>query len=277
MFRRLKYSISKPGIVFAFAKDKAFQLIKHLLLMMFLMAIPVFITAYKNPAGLLPDTSIVADGVRQKFIQHDFEIVNHELINPNNITTGFISREYVFYIGDSIDVDATGIIVQLRTSDIHIYANVNGFMKQEYKTITYEEAGITNLEFNATTANAVAYEIINVMANQSLIVTMQVTQYVFANMIEYLFIALVLALLFKMSHSRGLPFKHSFKISFYLTSIWAIITLLLALFDLSHLGFIALIGVYIYHIWAYRQIMIVQKVAGQNKNNNKKRDDQKDE
>lgn len=267
MFNRLKISISKPGFVFAFVKDKASNIFKHLLLMMLIMGLPIIIAAINKPEELFPSTNEIAQGISKKFLADDLSIIDNKLVNPNHVTNGFIYNDYAVIVGDS-DMGATGFVIHFKTNNIEIYAQVSNFMKQPYKTVSYEAAGLNNTAFTADNVSLISNQIINLLLAQGTLKTFKVFQVLFANIIEYLFIALLLTFLFRMSNRLPLPFKSSFAISVYLTSIWGIILLILTLFGLAHLSFIALLVVYIYHIWAYRSISVIRKIGVEKKDDN---------
>ena len=56
-----------------------------------------------------------------------------------------------------------------------------------------------------------------------------------------------------------MPFSLRLKLSLYLTTVYGVVQLILVLFSVTYLNFIALIAVYIYHVWAYRSIKIIPK------------------
>lgn len=259
MFNKIRISISKPGLLFAFIKDKKRQIIGYLLLMALLMTLPVIITAIKDPKELFPSNTLIENGINQTFNNNDLRIDNGELNNPNEVNRGFIAGEYLIFVGESLSA-RNGIIVHFETNDIKIYVQLSSLVRQEIASISYEEANISDITFNSQNNNRIANAVVNLLSKQGMLVyTNVLTNFIF-NMIQYLFIALIFTLLFRITNQIPLNFGSSFKLSFYLTTMWALITLILALFGLSELTFIAYIFVYINHIRAFRSISIIRKI-----------------
>jgi hypothetical protein len=56
-----------------------------------------------------------------------------------------------------------------------------------------------------------------------------------------------------------MAFSMRLKLSLYLTTIYAVIQLILVLFNASYLNILGMIAAYIYHNLAYRSITIIPK------------------
>lgn len=259
MLNKLKISISKPALVFAFIKDKAGQIIKYLLLMMLLMILPALISTFTNPKALFPSSDLISEGIKKTIVKHNFQIADNKLVNPENNTAAFKAEDYAVIVGDG-SLYITGFIIHFKTDEIQLYMQLSGTITQPYKSLSYQQANLNNVDIDGYNASLVANRIVNIISDDSMLKSMKVFQIFFANLLEYLFIALLLAFLFRMSNRLPMPFKNSFVISVYLTSIWAVTILILTLFGYEELRFIALIAVYIYHIWAYRSIRMVRKI-----------------
>lgn len=261
MFQRLKISLSKPALIFAYIKDKSWQIIKHLLLMTFLMTIPALIASISEPSMLFPSAQTLMQGVKKEFTNANFSIEDNVLINPDEITKSFFIDEYIIVIGEGVP-NLSGVVVHFKSEAIEVYMKVGSIANQQYKSISYSETSLNNIEFNSSNTNIIANAITHVLSKQPLLISAKVFQIFISNIVRYLFIALFLTLMFRMINRLPLPFKSSFKVSMYLTSIWALTTLILTLFNLQHLSFIALLAAYINHIRAYRSVKLVRRVDG---------------
>lgn len=268
MFRKLKISLSKPAFVFAFVKDRAFQVIKYLLFIILLMTLPAIIAAFNKPGMLFPSNQTITSGIQKNFLDDGYAIVDNKLVNPNNISKRFFTSEYIIVVGEK-GQDSSGVVIQFSEEAIDIYMQVGTFSKQQYSSIKYENTNLNDIVFNAENASKISYSILDVLKDDTMLRTMKVFQIYFANLVEYLFIALLLTLLFKMGNRLSLPFKNSFVISIYLTSVWAITMLILTLFNIRFLSFLPIVIAYIYHILAYRSIKTIRTIQGGKDNENK--------
>jgi hypothetical protein len=81
----------------------------------------------------------------------------------------------------------------------------------------------------------------------------------FTGLFDYLFYVLLLGLLGTLFIQRApIPFKFRLKLSIYLTTIFVVIEFVLSLFNASQFGFISFLTAYMYHIWAYRSMKIIE-------------------
>lgn len=269
MLKRLKISIQKPALLISFVKDKALRIIGYLLMMALLMATPIIITAIREPMSLLPEQQAFQSGIRNNFDNKDISITNGILNNPNNISSGFMIDQYYITMWET-KAPINGVVLEFVETGINITMRFSG-ITQQIATYSYDEIYPNGTEFNNRNTVLNAAAISSALSKQPILVTSIVISDVFYLILEYLFIALFFTLMFKMTTMIPIPFSSSFKMSFYITSIWAVTTLILHLFDAREYAFIAFILVYINHIRTFRAIRVVRRVEV------KKEDDKKDE
>lgn len=268
MLTKIKNSISKPGLVFAYIKDRAGQIIIYLLLMAFIMTLPKFIMLFKDKALLFPSNDVITQGINSNFNNQGIEIIDGTLIIPNNENHGFFINEYTVVLGSGRAL-GNGFFIHFKEDHISLYAQVDGVIHQNLYEIKYSDTNINNISFTNSNSNLIANEIVKVLSSQNFLIAGRIIGEFIYNMIQYLFMALMFAMVFRISIKLPIPFSANFKMSFYLMTIWALITLILTLFGLESLTFISFIFVYINHVRAFRSIRIVRRVGPKPKDEEK--------
>lgn len=267
MLNRIRISLKQPGLVINFIKDKFRHILLYLLIMGFLMVLPSVITAVKEPTKLFPSQTALQEGIKNRFNDQGLSITNNTLNNPNNINASFLIREYNVVIGD-LSHSINGVVIHFTEDSIDIYMNAL-LNRIDISTHTYDEVYIQDIEFNTNDNRIIAASIRNVLSESNMLKSSLVIYEMLFYMLEYLFIALLFTLMFRISNRLPISFGHSFKMSFYITTMYAITTLILNLFGVPELAFIAFLAVYINHIRAYRKIRIVRRIGVKEENDKK--------
>jgi len=158
---------------------------------------------------------------------------NHNL-NPNSINFVFEDQSIAVYAMD-IELDR----VSYQSLDL-----------ETYDFGSTEESEITRLSVALKTV----YE------RQSMLLYAETMALYLFTVLDYLFVALLMAVLMAMFVQRvPMAFSMRLKLSLYLTTIYAVVQLILVLFNASYLNLLGMMGAYIYHSLAYRSITIIPK------------------
>jgi len=265
VFNKIRLSISKPGLLFAYVKDKKRQILGYLLFMGLIMTLPIIITALRRPTELFPSTDIISKGIHSEFNDKGIMINDGKLENPNDVSKAFIVGEYLFIVGDNV-VARSGLVIHFLETEISLYFQANMLITQEIATIPYEGTNLANISFTKENTSIIVIAVVNLLANQNILLYSNIIANFIFNIVQYLFIALIFTMLFRMVNRLPLSFGASFKLSFYITTTWALISLILTLFGINDYFFVAYLFVYINHVRAYRSIRVVRKIKVGNKN-----------
>ena len=183
-----------------------------------------------------------------------------------NITDGTLTYESI----DKVSLDYYEIYLGNQTlapnkfnfvfEEKHLAVYMTGV---EVDRLSYASLNLDEFDFSSTEAEnltrlSVAIKIM--YERQDLIFVAENLANYFLVIADYLFIALLMAVLMSMFVNKiPMPFSARFKLSIYLSTIYAMVQLILVLFNASYLSILGMFAVYIYHTWAYRHIKIIPK------------------
>jgi len=254
MFKRLKTSISNPPQVIYFMKDSWWRVILYLLLVPILLTLPLIIRSTITDEMTSSRYALIVDTIQSDFRTSEATIVDGVFTTNASINAKF---EYFNLIIGDRDYDPSSVNIVFGESDLIMYiSNV------EFNRKSYEELNLSNHDFSSIDINEIkelAFAIRLFFEGQSVISMMDVLLTYFTGLFDYLFYILLLGLLGTLFIQRApIPFKFRLKLSIYLTTVFVVVEFVLALFSAPQLGFISFLIAYIYHMWAYRTMQIIE-------------------
>lgn len=255
MIKKFMTSLSKPPLTIFFIRDSWFKVIFYVIFVAFLMIIPTIIKSTINPT-----MDILRYQDMQKSLKSDFIVENAQIIDGTltyEAPSSFSFAYFNVYLGDN-DLSSNSVNFVFEENDLTIYV-----VDIEIDRKSYENLNLADYDFSSTddqdiTRLSVALK--QMYEAQSFIMTAEIFATYFLTLFDYIFIALLMAVLMVFFINRiPMPFSLRFKLSLYLTTVYGVVQLILVLFNAPYLNFIALITVYIYHVWTYRSIKIIPK------------------
>jgi hypothetical protein len=192
-------------------------------------------------------------------IQSDFRTSEATIVDGVFTTNASINAKFEYFnliIGDH-NFDSSPVNLFFGENDLVMY-----ILNVEFNRKTYEELNLLNHDFSSIDINEIkelSFAIRLFFEGQSVISTMDVLFTYSTGLFDYVFYILLLGLLGTLFIQRApIPFKFRLKLSIYLTSVYVVIEFVLALFNATYLGFISFLVAYIYHMWAYRSMQIIE-------------------
>ncbi len=255
MFKKFTTSLSKPPLTIFFIKDSWFKVIFYLLFVTFLVVIPGFIKIAINPT---------MDYTRyqnmQALLEKDFIIENAQ-ITDGTLTYEDIDKvnfEYFeVYLGTQ-DLTPNKVNFVFEQQHLVVYMTGVEMDKLDYQTLNLYNFDFSSSEKEDLTRLSVALK--TMYERQDIVFVAEVFAEYFIIIADYLFVALLMAVLMSVFVNRiPMPFGMRFKLSIYLTTIYAVVQLILVLFNASYFNIFGMFAVYFYHVWAYRTIKIIPK------------------
>lgn len=255
MFKKFTTSLSKPPLTIFFMKDSWFKVIFYVVFVTFLIVIPSFIKIAIDPTMNYQMYEEMKDTIENDFIIDNAQIIDGKLTFE---AYQVIDVDYFkIYLGNQ-NLNPNSINFVFEEESIAVYALDIELDRISYKNLNLESYDFSSTEASEITRLTVALK--QVYEAQSMLLYAEVfALYIFV-IIDYLIVALFLALLMAMFVKRvPMGFSMRYKLSLYLTTIYAVIQLILVLFDATYLNVLGMIGAYIYHNLAYRSITIIPK------------------
>lgn len=261
MFQRIIKNLSHPKYAFLYMKDKISRVIFYILLLTTIMSLPVIIVSIFNPSSLIPSKGEITNSI-DGMVSYDVEIVNNKLNSSNN---HYIDMGMFKIIVGNVSISDPGYILKFDDEAIITYLSAGNGIVIETNKVTYESLNINDLEFSRINIIKVTNLIMLGFSNDNAIITSLVLSGFLINLFDLVMIILILSLFASLLKVMPIKFGDHFKINTYITTIYAVISLILTLFNLMELSIIALIITYIYQNMAYRSIKIIRKVEVKNK------------
>ena len=263
MFERIRRSISHPKYAFLYIKDKLSRVFLYILILTTIMSAPTIIIGILSPIQIVPDRSEISKNI-DKFIDQDIKIENNILITPTNYNSRTNINMFHIVFGEIIYND-TGYFLVFEEDKITTYLSAGSGLRVISNEYSYESLNISNLEFNKSNKRKISNIIANTFANDSKIVTSIVISAFIVNFMDLLLLILFLSIIANMLRRLPIKFSDHFKINTYVSTIYAISSLILILFGLTYLTIIPFIVTYIYQVRAYSSIKIIKKIEVKNK------------
>lgn len=259
MFYRLKTIISKAPHAIFFMKDRWLRVISYMLFISIIAVLPLIIKTVTTKD--MPNDRYLNIQTAVTYLEDaNMKIEDYQLSFQKGaeIQVDFLK----FAVGTSTN-SMTAFFVLFDTEGLKLIM-ANQVLNQK----SYFQLELNDLDFNNLSQSQVRYvafklkEFINEV---ELVFFVDIVGQYFAVVLDYIFIALILALMstffFPLVQT---PFSAKFKLSIYLGTMYIFSDFFLTLFGLQNLTFISIIVVYIYHMWVYRSIRIIPK--GDNSN-----------
>lgn len=255
MFKKFTTSLSKPPLTIFFIKDSWFKVIFYMLFVTFLVVIPGFIKIAVNPTMDYNRYQNMQAILEKEFIIENTQITDGKLTYETIRKVNF--EFFEVYLGTQ-NLATNKVNFVFEEEHIAVYmTNV------ELDKLDYESLGLYNFDFSSTeqaelTRLSVALKMM--YERQDIVFVAEVFANYFLLIVDYVFLVLLMAVLMSVFVGRiPMPFSMRFKLSVYLTTIYAVIQLVLVLFGAPGLSILGYFAVYFYHVWAYRHMKIIPK------------------
>jgi hypothetical protein len=257
MLERIRTSLTKPPLAVFFIKDSWGKVVRHLFLMPLLLLLPLILTALIRP-GMDPERyQSMKTAVTKDIIGIDTKIDSSRLIDPEPARADF--AYYTIYVGEQ-EQSFSSLAVVFEEEHLVLMAN-----QIVIERASYEHLGLIDFDFADPTdaeISRLTLSIKSFLDDVSLLLFVDLNYTYIIGLIDYVLMTLFMTLVMMLFIYRiELPFKHRFKLSVYLTTVYVVVELILVLFDLAVIGFISILVTYIYHVWAYRSIHVIPKGA----------------
>ncbi|MCD4826805.1 MAG: DUF1189 family protein [Acholeplasmataceae bacterium] len=255
MFKKFTTSLSKPPLTIFFMRDSWFKIILYVIFVTFLMTTPTLIKTIINPTMDLNRYQEMQSTIKTDFIVQNAQITDGTL--TFEAFDSFTFDYFNVYLGNH-DLDSNSINFVFEESDLAIYVVDIEIDRQSYASLNLENYDFSSTDDNDIVKLSVAIK--KMYEAQSFIWSTEVLATYFLSLFDYILISLLMAtLMFFFVNRIPVPFGLRLKLSFYLTTVYGVIQLILVLFNATYLSFLALFVVYIYNIWTYKSIKIMPK------------------
>lgn len=255
MIKKFMTSLSKPPLTIFFIRDSWFKVIFYVIFVTFLIVVPTIIKSTINPTMDLQRYQNMQSTLKSDFIIENAQIIDGTLSYEGS---GSFSFDYfnVYLGGNEFSNNSVNFVFE--ENDLAIYVVDIEIDRQSYESLNLEDYDFSSTDDQDITKLSVALK--QMYEQQSFIMTAEIFATYFLTLFDYVFIALLMALLMVFFINKiPMPFSLRFKLSLYLTTVYGVMQLILVLFSATYLNFISLIAVYIYHVWTYRSIKIIPK------------------
>ncbi len=255
MFKKFTTSLSKPPLTIFFMKDSWFRVIFYVIFVTFLIVLPSLIKVTINPSMEYQRYQTM-----QELIKSDFRVDNAEI--KDGILTyeafGETSFDYFsIYLGKNV-LNSRTLNFVFEEENLVLYMVDVELDRLSYKTLNLENYDFSSTENADIVRLSVALK--HAYEKQTFILIGEVFATYIITLLDYLFIALFMSVLMVFFVSQiPMPFMYRFKLSLYLSTIYAVLQLILILFNASGLNILGIMAVYFYHVWAFRSIKIIPK------------------
>src|SRR5690554_1725795 len=246
MFKKFTTSLSKPPLTIFFIKDSWFKVIFYMLFVTFLVVIPGFIKIAINPTMDYDRYQQMQTSLKENFVIENAQITDGKLTYETIDKVDF--EFFEIYLGtQTLATNKVNFVFE----EEHVAVYMTGV---EMDRLDYQSLGLYNFDFSSTetselTRLSVALKMM--YERQDVVFIAEVFANYFLIVLEYVFLVLLMAVLMSVFVGRiPMPFSMRFKMSVYLTTIYAVIQLVLVLFGAASLSLLGYFAVYFYHVWA---------------------------
>ena len=255
MIKKFTTSISKPPLTIFFMKDSWFKVIFYVLFITFLVVIPAFIKIAIDPTMDYQRYQNMQNKLKTDFVIENAHIVDGVLTYESVKKINF--EFYEVYLGTQ-NLASNKVNFVFEESHLVVYVTGIEMDRLDYVRLNLEEFDFSSTDGADLTRLSVALK--TMYERQDFLFVAEVFAQYFIIIADYIFVALLMAVLMAVFVNRiPMPFSMRFKLSIYLSSIYAAIQLILVLFGASYLNIFGMMAVYFYHVWAYRTIKIIPK------------------
>jgi hypothetical protein len=253
MFKRLLTSITRPPQTVMYMKDSWGRIIGYILLVPFLLTLPLILRSFVTNDMSNERYQALIETISEDFRSDEISIVDGQLVSNASLSAEF---DYMKLVVGRENLDPTLINLLFEDSGIvMVLSNV------ELSRVTYEDLELMNHDFSSTDLNDIktlSFAVKRYIEAQDILFMTDFMTTYFFGLFDYLFYILMLSLLSMMFITKAhLPMKFRFKLSVYLTTIVILLEMIGLLFSMD-LGFFTFLVGYVYHLWTYRSIKIVE-------------------
>lgn len=264
MLKRIRDSITTPQTTFTYIKDSFKRVFVYILLMALIMSLPVILAGFFTKESFFPSDTSINGGFNNYIISDDLSIENGKLVNEKNLVNAFNYQEY-YYAIKQIPQVSNGYVILFEEEGISVYAVLNSITKVKIDYQTYNDLEISNLEFKSQNSIIFARAINGMLVENNIMITGKIIFAIFTNLVDYVMLALLLAAFSSFTRNLNLKFSDHFKINSYTLTIYALITLIMHLFQVSILYYVALIMGFMFQSRAYRSIFMIRQIESRKK------------
>lgn len=257
MLKKLKNNITHPKHAFLYIKDKFLNVFLYIILLTFFMSLPIILLGTLNPRELVPNSKDL-NGKYQYLYDENVEITNSTLnMNEKNhlIELGVFNISF----GD-VYYETPGFYLRFKENEIETYYNMGSGVTFQNKTYKYKDFEMEDYVFEPANSRKLTNTINDIFSSDNVLISGLIISSIFINLMDLLFIILLLSLLAHLTKRLPFKFKEHFKANTYIATIYAVTILILSLFNIAAVEFIPIIIVYIYQIIAYRSVKIIKQI-----------------
>lgn len=260
MYQRFKNSLFNPKQVFLNVSDSFKRVIVYVLSMVLLMMIPVFLVGVFQPTLFYPTSNDIYYGFNNSFKDKGLAIVDGKFENKEDRNILVVVDGYNFSVGE-IKTAINGIRIIFEEETIAVYQVLTLGYLHEIDRFSYEQIGFSNFSFEEGQIESFALGIVNMLAENKGLILINIFEFFITYLVDYFVYALFFSVISMFFYRLPLTFSTYFKISIYLLTGWAMLNLLLSLFNLGSLYFYTTFIAYIYHIIAFRSVKVIKKIG----------------
>ncbi|MDX9692438.1 MAG: DUF1189 family protein [Acholeplasmataceae bacterium] len=252
MFKRLKTSLTNPPQTVMFIKDSWWRIVGYILLVPFLLTLPLILRSFVTDSMSNSKYQALITVIQEDFRSDQIVISDGVLTSNASISAQF---DYLTLVVGRDELSPTAINILFEEEDIVMILS-----NMEVSRVSYASLELTDHDFSSSDLEDVktlAFAVKRYIESQDIIFMTDFMQTYIFGVFDYLFYVLMLSLLSMFFISRArIPMKYRFKLSVYLSTVIVVLTMISILFGFE-LGIFSFFVGYIYHIWAYRFIKII--------------------
>lgn len=255
MIKKFTTSLSKPPLTIFFIRDSWFKVILYVFFVIFLIVLPTIVKTSINPSMDQQRYKNMQEGLKSDFVIQNAKITDGTLTYE---AAGSISFDYFNISLGKQNLSNNKINFVFEEKDLVVYVVDVEIDRQSYVSLDFENYDFSSKDKTEITKLSVAIK--KVYEGQSFIWVAEIFATYIISLFDYMLIALLMAVLMVFFVNRiPMPFSLRLKLSLYLTTVYGVMQLILVLFNASYLNILAIIAVYVYHVWTYRSIKIIPK------------------
>lgn len=222
----------------------------YLFLMPLILIIPLILVTIVDSNRLWPDNYDYLEVFNTLDIK-DLQIIDGKL--NSNETKSVVFDEFLLTFNENNVNHFTKYQIVFSENALTYY-----IFEYRFKTFTYEELGIENLNFNdSLSVLNLSNIMVNIVSSNTIFKIIDIITWAFVYIIDYIMIVFFFTIISQLMTPIRLPFKMRLRLSTYLSTSYLVTTLILTLFNYESL-FIPMIVSYIYHLYVYRNLKVVK-------------------
>jgi len=256
MFKRLTTSLSRPPQTVFFMKDSWKRIVLYILLVPLVLIIPALLTVFADPSMNIRRYDLLTETVKDNFRLENAQIIDGSLTYETSTSANFDAIFFIYLGQQSLNRNSFNFVFE--ENDLVLY-----LATQEVDRESYANLSLLNHDFSSTDPNQlreINLALKSLIERQPTIIAVDMLANYTFSLMDYLFVVFVMSIMmFVFVTKIPIPYVMRFKLSVYLSTVWAASQLILSLFHAESFEFISLALVYLYHIVAYRSIRVINK------------------